>query len=61
MEQQRCTGCDGTGVIQVRIQHTIRGKRMCVDQVEECPVCLGTCFATQADIDAFFKDILGEE
>lgn len=55
-----CSGCNGKGVIIVRAQMTIKNRRVCHNENEICPVCLGTMYATQEQVDKFLLENFGE-
>jgi DnaJ-class molecular chaperone len=47
-----CPGCYGKGVIDVNIN---MGKYGCYHETQQCPICHGTKYATQEDVDKFWN------
>jgi excinuclease UvrABC ATPase subunit len=47
-----CQGCDGRGVVDVNVN---MGKYGCYADIYQCPMCKGTKYASEEDVDKFWR------
>lgn len=53
-----CTGCEGKKVINCHVQKIIKGHRVCHESSIICPICKGTGFSTQEEVNNWLNSMI---